>query len=107
VSQLGHNRERQVKDLLLGQDWWCIRAAGSMGDADVVAIKPGRVLFIEVKANGEGGPYMNFRPKDRADLLFAAELAGAEAWLCWWPKNGKPRWLPASEWPEAKMGAAA
>ena len=56
MSRAGHNRERQVKAWLQGQDWWVCRAAGSLGDADLVALKPGRVLLIEVKATA-GGPY--------------------------------------------------
>lgn len=95
----GIRRERQVRDLLLSQDWWVIRAAGSLGDADLVALKAGRrPLFVEVKSDVDG-PYANFRPKDRADLIAAASLAGAEATLCWWPPHGQPRWIPSAEWP--------
>jgi Holliday junction resolvase len=95
----GHNRERQVKALLQSEDWWVARAAGSLGDADLVALKDGhRPRMIEVKSTAQG-PYEHFRPKDRADLIFAAALAGAEAWLCWWPSRGKPKWIPSSEWP--------
>jgi hypothetical protein len=95
MSRRGHNRERLLED----EDWFVTRAAGSLGDADLVALKVGHTpRIIEVKSTA-GGPYEHFRPKDRADLRFAAEIAGAVAELCWWPPRGKPRWIPASEWP--------
>lgn len=95
----GHDRERKVKDLLLKQDWWVARAAGSLGDADLVALKDGcRPLLIEVKSSAQG-PYEHFRPKDRADLLFAAKLAGANAVLVWWPPRSVPKWIWPHEWP--------
>lgn len=99
----GHNRERQVKLLLQDQDWWVTRAAGSLGDADLVALKAGkRPMLIEVKSTA-GGPYERFGPADRASLIFAAELAGADAVLCWWPPRGQPRLIPAEEWPASKV----
>lgn len=94
----GINRERQVKSLLQAEDYWVCRAAGSLGDADLVALKPGRRLLVEVKSTARG-PWEHFGPFDRRDLIFAADLAGAEAWLCWWPPRAKPKWLPVSEWP--------
>lgn len=94
----GIHRERQVKALLQDEDWWVARAAGSLGDADLVALRAGSVpRLIEVKSTLT--PYAHFGPKDRADLRFAAELAGAVAELCWWPSRGKPRFIPAEEWP--------
>lgn len=98
MSKLGHNRERQVKDKLIQDGWWCIRAAGSLGDADVVAIKDGRILFVEVKAT-KAGRFSGFGPQDRRELLEAAGVAGAEAWLAWWPSRGKLVWVPSDEWP--------
>lgn len=103
----GHDRERAVKALLLEEDWWVCRAAGSLGDADLVALKPGRrPLLVEVKASSmTRGPFADFGPKDRLDLKFAGALAGADVTLCWWPPRGKPRWIPVSEWPEARRVA--
>ena len=95
---LGITRERQVRRDLEADDWWVCRAAGSLGDADLVALKQGVARLIEVKATARG-PYHGFGPKDRADLLFAAKLAGAEAWLCWWPPRGKPHWINSIAWP--------
>lgn len=95
----GINRERQVRRVLEAQDWWVARAAGSLGDADLVALKDGkRPLLVEVKAT-KAGPYHSFGPKDRADLTVAARIAGATPVLCWWPPRGKAHWLYAEEWP--------
>lgn len=119
----GHDRERLVRLLLEAGGgprpgpWWCARAAGSLGDADIVAARPqpwsgslpsdGRsadLLLVEVKSTA-AGPYEHFGPADRAELRAAAALAGAQAWLCWIPK-ARPGvagvhgcWLPAREWP--------
>lgn len=95
----GIQRERQVRDRLLAEDWWVCRAAGSLGDADLVALKDGRrPMLVEVKATA-AGPFHSFGPKDRADLLFAANVAGADAMLCWWAPRRKPVWLPPEQWP--------
>jgi Holliday junction resolvase len=102
VSSFATNRERKVRDHFLALDWWVCRAAGSLGDADLIALKVGRrPLMVEVKANA-GNPYMHFRPKDRADLLFAADIAGADAVLAHWPPRGKLRFYEPSEWPNVK-----
>ena len=102
----GHDRERAVKRLLEAEDYWVCRAAGSLGDADLVALKPGRRLLVEVKSTA-AGPFHSFGPKDRADLLFAAALADCTAVLCWWPPRGKPVWLESGQWPDARVVAAA
>ena len=95
----GHNRERAVKARLEGEDWWVARAAGSLGDADLVALKDGkRPRLVEVKSTA-GGPYERFGPCERAALLLAARIAGADAVLAWWPPRGKLRWIWPGEWP--------
>lgn len=107
----GDDRERAVRDLLQAEDWWVCRAAGSLGDADLVALKPGRKLLIEVKSSSrERGPFADFGPKDRADLLFAAEMAGGEAVLVWWPpapgRRTEPQWIWPADWPGHRLEAA-
>jgi Holliday junction resolvase len=98
----GHARERQVRKQLEDDGWFVCRAAGSLGDADLVALRSNQVgcqaWLIEVKSTARG-PYHGFGPKDRAQLLAAALLAGAQAWLCWWPPRKKPQWIPDGEWP--------
>lgn len=102
----GHNRERQVRLQLESEDWWVCRAAGSLGDADLVALKKGkRPMLVEVKSSAQG-PYEHFGPAERQRLIFAAELAGADAVLCWWPPRGRLRFVPSSEWPVALKAVA-
>lgn len=106
MSSRGHDRERAVRLILEQDDWFVARAAGSLGDADLVALKAGRYpRLIEVKSTA-GGPYERFGPKRRADLLFAAQVAGAVAELAWWPPRGKLRFIESSEWPAARSEAA-
>ncbi len=103
----GHNRERQIRRLLEDDDWFVCRAAGSLGDVGLVALKAGKLpMLIEVKSTAQG-PYERFGPKDRADLQFAAELAGAIAILAWWPPRGELRWIGSSEWPDRLRAVAA
>jgi Holliday junction resolvase len=98
-SRRGISRERQVRLHLESSDWWVARAAGSLGDADLVALKAGyQPRLIEVKSTA-GGPYERFGPADRQRLRFAARLAGARAELAWWPPRGKLRFIPSEEWP--------
>lgn len=100
----GIARERAVRVSLEADGWWTARAAGSLGDADVIACKPGRVLLVEVKSTARS-PWHGFGQQDRRDLLAAAEKAGAEPWLCWWPPRRDPVWFAASEWPSLREAA--
>ena len=95
----GLQRERQVRYFMEQDDWVVVRAAGSLGCCDLVAMKSGRTpRMVEVKSTAQG-PYEHFRPADRKDLSQAAEWAGAEAWLAWWPSRGQLTWFPESSWP--------
>jgi Holliday junction resolvase len=105
ASQRGINRERKLRVLLELEGWWTIRAAGSLGDVDVVAMRAGDApLFIEVKSTS-GGPYERFGPVKRDALAAAATRAGAVAWLVWWPPYRDPRWIAESEWPVMAVAA--
>lgn len=102
----GHDRERAVRRLLETDGWWVTRAAGSLGDADIVALKhPFPPRLIEVKSTHRG-PFHGFGPGDRARLALAARKAGAEAWLVWWPPRAKPTWIHEADWPDARQAAA-
>ena len=99
----GTQRELAVRDWLRDRDWLAFRAPASLGVADVVALKDGsRPRLVEVKST-VAGPYHAFVPKDRERLRFAARLAGADAYLAWWPIRGELRWLHESEWPGASL----
>lgn len=102
MTNRGHTRERQVRKLLEGQGWVVVRAAGSLGSIDLVALKADRTpRLIEVKSTA-GSPYERFGPAERLRLLFIAEIAGAKAELAWWPKDGVLQMIPSSMWPSAK-----
>ncbi len=99
----GSKRERQVRDWLTERDWVVIHTRPGTNFCDVVALKLGRPSrFVEVKSTTRG-PYAGFPPEDRADLLAVAALAGAEAWLAWWPKGGKLTWIHSDHWPASRQ----
>ena len=98
-KRAGTQRERAVRDLLKERGWLAFRAPASLGVADVVALKAGSIArLIEVKSTAQG-PYERFGPADRARLSAAADLAGAEAILAYWPSRKPLRWITESEWP--------
>lgn len=104
--QRGFARERAIKEQLEADQWFVIRAAGSLGLADLVALRrfaakvdgATEAWFIEVKSTA-GGPYERFGPAARQALIDAANKAGGLAWLVWWPPRRPQVWIPASEWP--------
>jgi hypothetical protein len=126
VSSRGTQRENYVKDWLEENGWWVCRAAGSLGDADLVAMKgwpatmalarlEGRYVFngkllIEVKSTARSA-FAGFGPKDRAELLAAGEKAGADVVLCWVPPSPGRKiemyWIWPEDWPKARVGLAA
>ena len=68
--------ERQTRDALRECGWVVIRGAGSMGPADLVALRAGtRPLLISCKLHGRIGP------AERLTLLDYADIAGARALL--------------------------
>jgi Holliday junction resolvase len=102
----GIQRERDLRRLLEAEGWWTCRAAGSFGDADVVALKQGEIpRMIECKSTARG-PFAHFGPADRDELISAAAKAGAIPWLVWWPPRRKPVWLHVSDWPATREEAA-
>jgi Holliday junction resolvase len=98
-AAFGHGRERKVAAQLTESGWFVLRAAGSLGVADLIALKAGhKPMMLEVKATARG-PFAGFPPADRAELIAAAEQSGARAFLVHWPKHGQPKWFAPPEWP--------
>lgn len=98
-SQRGRQRERDLKRQLEEKGYWVVKAGGSLGDADLVALKAGeRGKMIEVKSTTDG-PYKSFGPKDREDLYNAAQKAGLEPYLVWWPPRKEAKWFNWTMWP--------
>lgn len=99
ASERGIARERKLRALLELDGWWTARAAGSLGEADVVALKHGEPpRLIEVKST-TSGPFHSFGPAKRDALIAAAVKAGAVPWLVWWPPRKAPLWIPETAWP--------
>lgn len=68
--QRGDYLERQAKACLVSHGWWVIRAAGSHGVADLVALRRGqRTLAVSCKLDGR------LRPAEREALLGLANMA--------------------------------
>lgn len=104
-SARGPQRERAVRDWLTSRDWVVVRAAGSLGVVDLVALKAGqRPRLVEVKSTA-GGPYERFGPVDRADLSLRALWADADAYLAWWPPRSHLHWIHETEWPTNRKAA--
>jgi Holliday junction resolvase len=105
----GIRRERQVRKLLEANGYWTSRAAGSFGDADVIALKatPTGIdaLLVECKSD-VAGPFAHFGPAARAELIAAAVKSGATPLLCYWPPRKDPVWLGVSKWPATREEAA-
>lgn len=60
--------ERETRKHLENDGYWVIKAAGSKGKADLVAIKPGQVLIVQCKRNG------TCPPAERAEVRRIAAL---------------------------------
>ena len=107
----GIQRERQVRRLLETEGYWTSRAAGSFGDADVIALRARGgggcdAMLVEVKSD-VAGPFAHFGPAARAELIAAAVRSGATPVLCWWPPRKKPRWIAVHDWPATREDVAA
>ncbi len=64
----GAEFEREIRHHLEADGYWCARAAGSKGKADVIAIKPGQVLIVQAKRDGR------CPPAERAEVRRIAAL---------------------------------
>ena len=74
--QRGDYLERQARDALRAHQWVVVRAAGSHGPADLVALRAGRTpLLIACKVDGTIGP------GERRALVDAADMGGARPML--------------------------
>jgi Holliday junction resolvase len=68
--QRGDYLERQCRAVLVSHGWWVIRAAGSHGVADLVAMRRGQTpLAVSCKLDGRVGP------AERAALRQVADMA--------------------------------
>jgi len=85
ARQRGDYFERRTQDAFQHEGWWVIRAAGSLGVADLVALRRGYTpRMISCKLTH------HMPRKQRVELCEAAELAGAHPMLAW---SAKPGWV--------------
>lgn len=99
-KQKGSARELKVRDVLVEAGYLVMKAGGSLGAADLIALKRGeRPRMVQVKANKDGGPWNKFGRAARAELAELAEAAGAVAELAWWPPHGDLKWYDQAVWP--------
>jgi Holliday junction resolvase len=96
----GRKLEYAAMASLEADGYWCIRAAGSKGHADIVAIKPGpvlgmaaEILVVQCKVSGIMGP------AERKTLVALARDLGATAVCARWAPAG-PRGGRAAEFRE-------
>jgi Holliday junction resolvase len=94
----GADRERKALRLYRSMGYAVTRSAGSHGEADLWAAKPGELLLVQVKADA-AGPFAHFGPLARESLLEEARLAGGVPILLWWPPRRPPQVLTADSWP--------
>jgi len=84
----GATFERQIAARLTEDGYLVVRAAGSKGIADLVALKFGQVLLVNVKLPGAGA----VPPAEWNELFAAAEQIGAVALVVSRPKRGAKAW---------------
>jgi Holliday junction resolvase len=78
----GRAFEYKVRDRLRGDGYWVMRSPGSRTVVDLLAIKPGQVLFVQCKVNGR------LDPGEWNALWRAAQAAGAVPVLASRPSRG-------------------
>lgn len=92
--------ERQAQAALRADGYWTMKAPGSKGAVDLVAIKPGQVLFVQAKLSGLMGP------AERAALWDTADRAGAVPLMVqrcapgslWWRRLVAREGAPLAVW---------
>jgi Holliday junction resolvase len=79
----GDYHERRTRDALTAAGWVVVRAAGSLGPADLVALKAdAEALLVSCKIAAR------ISPAERSQLLRAAAQAGALPILAWRETRG-------------------
>lgn len=98
----GANRERQLQARLEADGWSVMRSAGSHSPADLLAGRRGKRYAIQVKGT-KAGPFSDFGPAEREELVAWALEFHAQPVLVWWPADRKPpRWILPDAWPQLK-----
>lgn len=114
----GIKRERDLRELLENCGWVVIRAPGSLGPVDILAIATGVAIYpmsmrkrndstpckgsvLLIQAKSTVAPYAGFGPSERRVLLEVANSISAAAWLAHKPKSAtRWNWIPSADWPD-------
>lgn len=76
----GDYLEHQTRDALAQYGWLVIRSGGSLGCADLVALRVGKMpLLVQCKVLGKGRQMPRVDPAERMALFNAARESGARA----------------------------
>jgi len=98
VYRRGAEKERRLMARLESAGWICYRAAGSHGNADLVALRRSFApMLIQVKGT-TAGPFAGFGPEERHDLMVEARIAGAVAVLAHWAPSKPIAWYCGPAW---------
>jgi Holliday junction resolvase len=87
-AAIGRAFEHRVRDALIAAGWWVVRAAGSKGEADLVALRrrvdygAPRVVLVSVKRRTAPGP------SEWNELLWLADEVSARAVVAFMPRTG-------------------
>jgi Holliday junction resolvase len=79
----GADLERAARKVLEENGYFVVRSAGSKGPVDLVAFKPGEVLFVQCKTWDA-----RMSGLSRREFYWIAYNVGAKALLCSWRKTG-------------------
>ena len=66
----GREHENKVQKLLEKEGYYVVRAAGSKGIVDLLAVEPMNVLFVQCRKSSK------MTPAERAELVETAQLYG-------------------------------
>jgi len=84
----GADLERAAKHYLEDNGYYVIKSAGSKGIADLVGIKPGEILYVQCKLDGD------LTPAERVSFRQAALASGAVPVVARWVKEGRAARTP-------------
>lgn len=68
--------ERDIKKHLVDDGYWVVKIAGSLGPADLLALKPGQLLLVQVKTESRTGRRAQIAPQAWNELLDVARQVG-------------------------------
>lgn len=97
--QIGKELERAARIYLAASGYETFPSAGSKTKVDLIAFKPGEILFVQCKTGGACGP------AERGELRRLAAMVGAVPLVCGWHKEGAQARVPAFRRPVGEKPA--